>query len=264
MLIDNYYIFAYSNNTMPHQWYLKTDKNKIEIWICTSCKSEKKIKNNKVVSYYSNNDYSNPTCKYVQNPRRTVRMAKTLFTPDEILEKLEAYKGSIYRQPTNKLIARDKALLSLIFLTAGRISEVISLEKKQFKFNREDGFIIIENMKLVKQKKTHKKAGRSPFRCEVAIPLSGTLKPFTDIFLKYYKICSSVKLFNFSRNWSWKIVECITDMYPHYFRACSENYYYKIFRNPYALRDFVGLSSVEALGTYMKTDWRDYSSKILS
>ena len=51
---------------------------------------------------------------------------------------------------------RDRALMSLLFLTAGRISEVLSLTKEQFDFQAEKNFIIIRNMILVKRLKTRK------------------------------------------------------------------------------------------------------------
>lgn len=45
---------------------------------------------------------------------------------------------------------RDKALMALLFLTASRITEVLSLKKEQFDFQADKNFIIIRNMILVK------------------------------------------------------------------------------------------------------------------
>lgn len=39
---------------------------------------------------------------------------------------------------------RDKALMSLLFLTAGRISEVLALTKEQFDVQADRDFIIVE------------------------------------------------------------------------------------------------------------------------
>lgn len=48
-------------------------------------------------------------------------------------------------------------------------------------------------------------------------------------------------------------------------RQCqAESYYGKYaFNTPFALRDFVRVSDVESLGPYVKTQWRDYQSKLL-
>jgi len=45
----------------------------------------------------------------------------------------------------------------------------------------------------------------------------------------------------------------------HWFRSQAESYYGKyIFNTPFALRDLVGVSDIESLGSYVKTQWRDY------
>jgi len=48
------------------------------------------------------------------------------------------------------------------------------------------------------------------------------------------------------------------------FRSQAESYYGKyVFNTPFALRDFVGVSDIESLGPYVKTQWRDYQEKLL-
>jgi len=36
-----------------------------------------------------------------------------------------------------------------------------------------------------------------------------------------------------------------------------------VFNILFALRDFVGVSDIESLGPYVKTQWRDYQEKLL-
>ena len=48
------------------------------------------------------------------------------------------------------------------------------------------------------------------------------------------------------------------------FRSQAESYYGRyVFNTPFALRDFVGVSDIESLGPYGKTQWRDYQRKLL-
>jgi len=47
-------------------------------------------------------------------------------------------------------------------------------------------------------------------------------------------------------------------------RCQAESYYGKyVFNTPFALRDFVGVSDIESLGPYVKTQWRDYRAGLL-
>jgi len=65
-------------------------------------------------------------------------------------------KTWIYKEKREFYYKRDRALMSLLFLTAGRISEVLSLTKEQFDFQADRNFIVIRNMILVKRLKTRK------------------------------------------------------------------------------------------------------------
>jgi hypothetical protein len=47
-------------------------------------------------------------------------------------------------------------------------------------------------------------------------------------------------------------------------RSQAESYYGKyIYTSAFALRDFVGVTDIESLGPYVKTQWRDYEDKFL-
>ncbi len=165
---------------------------------------------------------------------------------------------------------RDRALMALLFLTAGRISEVLSLTKEQFDFEADQNFIIIRNMILVKRLKTRKgkpvKHRTAPIRDEVPLPLKGNLSKFTRLVLDYLDLINDPekKLFEFKRHRAWQIVNYVTDQWCHWFRSQAESYYGKyVFNTPFALRDFVGVSDIESLGPYVKTQWRDFEGKLL-
>jgi hypothetical protein len=165
---------------------------------------------------------------------------------------------------------RDKALMGLLFLTAGRISEVLSLTKEQFDFQADRNFIIVRNMILVKRLKTRKgkrvKHKTAPIRDEVPLPLKGPLSKFTGLVQDYLALISEPKekLFKFKRHRAWQIVNHVTGQWCHWFRSQAESYYGKyVFNTPFALRDFVGVSDIESLGPYVKTQWRDYQAELL-
>jgi len=165
---------------------------------------------------------------------------------------------------------RDKALMALLFLTAGRISEVLSLTKEQFDFQADKNFIIIRNMILVKRLKTRKgkpvKHKTAPIRDEVPLPLKGPLSKFTRFVRDYLNLTTEPKerLFKFKRHRAWQIVNYVTDQWCHWFRSQSESYYGKYVLNTlFALRDFVGVSDIESLGPYVKTQWRDNQERLL-
>ncbi len=165
---------------------------------------------------------------------------------------------------------RDKALMALLFLTAGRISEVLSLSKEQFDFEADRNFIVIRNMILVKRLKTRKgklvRHKTAPIRDEVPLPLKGPLSKFTNFVQGYLDMISEPKekLFKFKRHRAWQIVNFVTGQWCHWFRNQAESYYGKyVFNTPFALRDFVGVSDIESLGPYVKTRWRDYQNKLL-
>lgn len=160
--------------------------------------------------------------------------------------------------------------MALLFLTAGRISEVLSLTKEQFDFEADQNFVIIRNMILVKRLKTRKgkpmKHKTAPIRDEVPLSLKGNLAKFTKLVLDYLDLIkeSKDKLFGFKRHRAWQIVNHVTGQWCHWFRSQAESYYGKyVFNTPFALRDFVGVSDIKSLGPYVKTQWRDYKNKLL-
>ncbi|RLI23782.1 hypothetical protein DRO58_08580, partial [Candidatus Bathyarchaeota archaeon] len=50
---------------------------------------------------------------------------------------------------------------------------------------------------------------------------------------------------------------------PHAFRAMCQSFYARIFRNPFTLKQFMGIENLETVGRYVKDYWRDYADKIL-
>jgi hypothetical protein len=125
-------------------------------------------------------------------------------------------------------------------------------------------------MVLVKRLKTRKgkpvKHKTAPIRDEVPLPLRGPLSRFTRLVEDYLMLITDPKekLFNFGRSRAWQIVNYVTGEWCHWFRSQAESYYGKyVFTTPFALRDFIGVSDIESLRPYVKTEWRDYRDKLL-
>jgi integrase len=183
--------------------------------------------------------------------------------PSELLDMIKS-KSWPYKINKEFYECRDRALISLLYLTCGRISEVLSLSKKQFVFDEEPDFVVIRNMIVVKRKRKAKRKRRS-IRDEVPLPRAGLLAPFTQFVVEYLSLLSDqeAKLFRFGRHRAWQIVQFTTGKWCHYFRSQGESWYGKIFSNIFALKDFVGVVDASTLGDYVKTDWKDYRDRIL-
>jgi len=201
--------------------------------------------------------------------RRTLEDVKAHLGLEQIYNLITS-KAWPYKTDVENYCRRDLCLMALLFLTAGRISEVLSLTKEQFDFEADPNFLIIRNMILVKRLKTRKgkpvKHTTAPIRDEVALPLHGPLSRFTMLTQDYVQTLADPKqkLFNFSRRRAWQIVRYITGEWCHWFRSQAESYYGKyIYTTPWALRDFVGVTDIESLGPYVKTNWKDYEDKLL-
>ena len=201
--------------------------------------------------------------------RRTNEDIKERFGIEQILSLITS-KAWSYKTQEDFYHAGDKALMSLLFLTAGRISEVLSLKKEQFDYEADRSFIIIRNMVLVKRLKMRNgkpvKHKTAPIRDEVSLPLRGPLAKFTKLVIDYLSLMDGpkAKLFKFGRHRAWQIVNHVTGEWCHWFRSQAESYYGKyVFNAPFALRDFVGVADIESLGPYVKTQWRDYQEKLL-
>ncbi|MDW8023429.1 MAG: site-specific integrase [Nitrososphaerota archaeon] len=183
--------------------------------------------------------------------------------PNEIYELITS---KTYPYKTNKEFyeKRDRALMALLYLTWGRVREVLSLTKKQFDFESEPNFVIIRNMIVVKRKKNAKRKSRA-IRDEVPLPKEGVLAPFTKLVLEYLKLVENPedKLFNIGRNRAYKIVRYVTGQWCHWFRSQGESWFGKVFSNIFALKDYVGVVSAEVLSDYVKTDWREYRKALL-
>jgi len=233
--------------------------------------------------------------------RRTLEDIKEFLRPSQVYRLITAkswlYKGD-YKHGKDFYETRDRALLSLVYLSCGRISEVLPLTKNQFLMDEDPEFIIIVNMKVVKRKDTikikvcpkcekvnHKEAlfcsicgtdlkdlkvtekklkKKLPIRAEVPLPRKGPLAKFTELVMEYLNLLQQedARLFSFGRRRAWQIAKHITGKWCHYFRSQGESWYGKIY-DVFGLKQFVGVASIETLSDYIQAPWRQYRDKLL-
>jgi integrase len=196
--------------------------------------------------------------------RRTLRNIVRTYSPEEIYQLITA-RSWAYRTWSPFYHTRDRALLSLLFLTAGRVGEVLSLRKSQFDRASDPEFIIIRNMLT---EKIGPKSANLPYREEFPIPRSGRLQPFTELVEAYLDLMEEYhirdeRLFPFSRVRAWQIVEHITGKWPHWFRAQAERMYGKKLGDIFKLKDFVNVVNISTLAKYIKKEWEESREELL-
>lgn len=193
--------------------------------------------------------------------RRTLKDVKRTWSPEEIYELITGDTWP-YKTWMSHYHCRDRALLSLLYLTAGRVSEVLSLRKKQFDLEEDPDVVVIKNMLT---EKIGEASSCLPYRETFPLPKQGPLAPFTELVLEYLERLKhpEQKLFPFSRQRAWQIVEHITGKWPHWYRAQGERLWGKLLKDIIELRDLVNVADIRTLAKYVKTDWRESKEKFL-
>jgi len=192
--------------------------------------------------------------------RRTLEDIKEFLRPSQ-LHRLITSKTWPYKTRWDFYHARDRALMALLYLTCGRVTEVLSLKKSQFVLDADPDFVIIANMIVVKREKKQRRA--PPIRAEVSLPKEGPLAKFTKLVVEYLKMLpEDAKLFEFKRRRAWQIVRHPTGKWCHYFRSQGESWYGKIY-DVFGLKEFVKVTSIETLGDYVRAPWRQYRNRML-
>jgi len=85
--------------------------------------------------------------------KRTLKDIKFRLNPKQVYNLITG-KAYPYAWSRSFYQARDRALLALLYLTGGRISEVLRLRKSQFDFDLDPNFVVIRDMVVVKRKKS--------------------------------------------------------------------------------------------------------------
>jgi hypothetical protein len=138
---------------------------------------------------------------------------------------------------------RDLALCATLYLSSGRIGEVLKLKRSQFKLDEEDKrFLLIHNFAVSKRKRVFKDASikllykqelskikdtekRKQYKEEmyakypwtvqtptitIPCPLVGPLSKFTELLVKHLEQCKTERVFPISKSRAWRIVNTVT------------------------------------------------------
>lgn len=171
-----------------------------------------------------------------------------------------------YKRDIELLHKRDLALASLLFLSSGRIGEVLRLKKNQFTTDEDyPDFVILSAFYVSKRKK-----GKTHPTPDIPLPLRGRLSAFTYIALDYVKLLEpDEKLFKFSRARAWAIIRCITaspdepkGYWCHWFRAQSLSYMVNLIRSTVAVARQRGVENPATLAHYYRGDWRQFANEL--
>jgi integrase len=201
--------------------------------------------------------------------RRTVQHDVTQFLePHEVYRLILArewpYKGGQFtvkgtQYGRDKLHFRDRALLALLYLTSGRINEILKITKKQFREMHELSYykkpdsriLILHNFWVSKRKK-----GKRHPMLDLPLPRVGKLAPFTQLVEEYLGyLHGDKKLFNFGTSRAWVIVNHITGKWNHYFRAQSLSFLINVIGSAIKVAKQRGVENPTTIAHYYKGDW---------
>lgn len=189
--------------------------------------------------------------------RRTLKDKGPRLRPEEIFE-LITKKEWPYKTKWKFYPIRDRALLSLLYLCCGRISEILGGGKRNLpglvkaQFEDIGDVILIRNFQVLK---TYQ------IRDEWPLPKRGQLAPFTDLIIEFLPLITT-NLFNFGRVRGYQICAHITGKWPHWFRAQGEAYWMTFVKDPFRLATGLKLKDPKTLMEYIPFEWRDFEREL--
>lgn len=197
--------------------------------------------------------------------RRSLKYIQAYPSPDQIYNGLLKSPGYPYKTDREFYVKRDRALVSLTYLIAGRISEVLRLTKDQFEIRIDR--VIVSRIKLSKAYRTNKKTGiKKPrkvlFRTEAWLPLTGERQGLTKLVLDYLYLLEDLdpgqEIFNIGRKRAYQIVIALTGNPIHWLRAYGENYLYDIWdKDILAVSDYIKIDPA-TLKEYIRKGYAKY------
>lgn len=165
---------------------------------------------------------------------------------------------------------RDKALVSALFETGGRVSEVLQLRKDNFVV--QEPYVIVKAMPVLKRYKkvgervdkngrkrwvTERKNAYRTFPIHMKEPLCPTL-------IDHVENSNPNRLFNLSRIHAYRIVRKLDDeIFPHWFRAqrasqLALEYGFSV----HDLIDFFSWKSLQTATHYSRMGWKGLAAKM--
>lgn len=196
--------------------------------------------------------------------RRTLKDIQTYPTPQKLCQQIVSSPGWPYKTEDKTDLdfyqKRDKALVSLLYLLAIRISEALRLTKKQFSIDQKNDRIKVESIKLSKPRKKGK-ARRHEYRSEAWLPLKGERAPLTKLVMDYLELLGPEdRLFSFGNSRALQITHAILGIPNHWLRAYGEDYLYEMWDHDIlAVADYVKVEP-RTLQEYIRKRYEKYGA----
>lgn len=192
--------------------------------------------------------------------RRTLKYIKSYPSPNKLYNRITNAEGWHYKTDLEFYKVRDKALISLLYLLALRVSEALRLKRGQFE--ELNNRVLVSGIKLSKSK-LKDKPRREQYRQENWLPLNGERSKLTDLVLNYLQLLDirmKDRLFKFGRVRAYQIVTTYLDEPCHWLRAYGENYLYDSWDHDIlAVSDYVKVDP-RTLQQYIRGGFRKYKS----
>jgi len=195
----------------------------------------------------------------VKKTKRSVEIVESFCGWERLLELVEKCEQE-----------RDRALISALFETGGRVSEVLQLKKDNFVVQKP--YLIVKAMPVLKRYKkvgetldekgkkrwiTERKKGYRTFPIHMKEPLCPTL-------IDYVRNIKSDRLFDISRIQVYRIIRKLDDnIFPHWFRAqrasqLALEYGFSV----HDLIDFFSWKSLRTAIHYSRMGWKGLATKM--
>lgn len=190
--------------------------------------------------------------KHLTKPKRsndTIRKSAGYMSAQQIYE---AYFSSEPRGKWSKKARRarmERALVAAEYVTALRISELLSVKKEQVE--KTEDWLVFKSVHILKQKPDK--------YLDKALPRKGTLAPFTKIVEEHIDSVDSGLLFPISRQQAYRIVHRLTGQWNHYFRAQGISYLVNDRGLPtLAVKELTGHKSMDSLAGYAVSSYKQH------
>jgi len=200
--------------------------------------------------------------------RRTWEKApKKYVKPKQIFEIIQRRRWE-YRRTPDLYHSRDLALAALLYLTSGRINEVLRLTRDQFIQDETDPrFLICSSFWVSKRKK-----GKQHPVKDIPLPREGAWAPFTRTVEEYIsQLGPNEKLFKIGTVRAYAIIQHITKLpaseekgyWCHWFRSQSLSYQVNLLRSTQLVASDRGIESPQTLSHYYVGDWKGHKEEML-
>jgi integrase len=188
--------------------------------------------------------------------RRSLKFISGYPTPQELYEKITNSEGWPYKINETYYHNRDRALVSMLYLLALRVSEAVRLTKKQA--IPKEKVLTVRSILLSKRFKRDKPR-QSQYRQEGFIVLNGDRGKLGQIVLDYLeRLDPEERLFPFDTHRAWEVVTATLGEPPHWLRAYGEDYlYYAWDKDLIAVADYVKVDE-RTLAQYLRKRYAKY------